>query len=139
MFSLIITIISIALVAALAVATIFYGGSAFNKGSAKAAASTLVSQAQQIAGAEVLYQNDNGALDTSTGLTGLTAGGYLTNVPAIPTAAGTGLSAWAVASTANGFTVSTTGAVSKDVCDALAKTANTQVVCTTGTSFSYAD
>ena len=41
MFSLIITIISIALVAALALATIYYGGSAFNKSSATATASKL--------------------------------------------------------------------------------------------------
>lgn len=34
MFSLIITIISIALVTALAIATIYYGGSAFRQGSA---------------------------------------------------------------------------------------------------------
>ena len=60
MFSLIITIISIALVAALAVASVYYGGSAFSQGSAKASASTLVAQAQQIAGANTLYANDNG-------------------------------------------------------------------------------
>lgn len=55
MFSLIITIISIALVAALAVATIYFGGDAFNQGSARAAAATLVNQASQISGANTLY------------------------------------------------------------------------------------
>lgn len=61
MFSLIITIISIALVAALAVATIYYGGDAFNQGSSKAKASTVVNQAQQIAGANTLYKSDKGS------------------------------------------------------------------------------
>src|ERR1700730_4423918 len=91
MFSLIITIISIALVAALALATIYYGGSAFNRGSAQAQASTLISQAQQIAAAEVLYANDHaGAYDLTASdatLSGLTsAPTYLTTIPAAPTA-----------------------------------------------------
>jgi hypothetical protein len=60
MFSLIITIISIALVAALAVATIYYGGSAFTQGTAKANASAYVAAGQQINGALALYANDNG-------------------------------------------------------------------------------
>lgn len=58
MFSLIITIISIALVAALALATIYYGGTAFNKGSAAAVASQLINEGQQINGAVALYRAD---------------------------------------------------------------------------------
>ncbi len=83
MFSLIITIISIALVAALAVATIYYGGSAFTQGSAKANAATLISQAQQITGAEVLYANDHsGAFDAT--LSDLMPT-YLQSIPSVPT------------------------------------------------------
>ncbi|WP_406733265.1 hypothetical protein RJD39_03940 [Vibrio scophthalmi] len=48
MFSLIISIIAIALVAALALASIYYGGAAFHEGSADAEASTAVNQGQQI-------------------------------------------------------------------------------------------
>ena len=86
MFSLIITIISIALVAALAVATIYYGGSAFTNGSAKAAASTVVAHAQQITGANTLYANDNNGTFNAviTGTGSLVAGGYLASAPAIP-------------------------------------------------------
>ncbi len=51
MFSLIITIISIALVAALALATIYYGGSAFNRGSADAKAAQYINEGQQLSGA----------------------------------------------------------------------------------------
>lgn len=86
MFSLIITIISIALVAALAIATIYYGGSAFTQGSAKSAASTLVAHAQQIAGANTLYANDNGGTFTND-VGGLVAGSYLASRPKSPNAA----------------------------------------------------
>lgn len=58
MFSLIISIISIALVAALAAATVYFGGAAFNKGSAGADASTFVNAGQQIAGAFTLAAAD---------------------------------------------------------------------------------
>jgi hypothetical protein len=80
MFSLIITIISIALVAALAVATIYYGGDAFNQGSSKAKASTIVNQAQQIAGAATLYKS---AGNTLTGISVATSlvPNYLATVP----------------------------------------------------------
>lgn len=58
MFSLIITIIAIALVAALALASIYYGGSAFNKGSEKAQAATLVNNAMQVSAAMTLATAD---------------------------------------------------------------------------------
>lgn len=79
MFSLIITIISIALVAALAVATIYYGGDAFNQGSTKAKASTIVNQAQQIAGANTLLKAATGSF-SATGVAGLVST-YLAAAP----------------------------------------------------------
>lgn len=81
MFSLIITIISIALVAALAVATIYYGGDAFNQGTSKAKASTVVNQAQQIAGAATLYKSNGGNLPTLASV-GALSPSYLATVPA---------------------------------------------------------
>lgn len=66
MFSLIISIISIALVAALAAATVYFGGAAFNKGSAGADASTFINGAQQVAGAFTLASADNNLEATST-------------------------------------------------------------------------
>lgn len=60
MFQLIVAVISIALVAALAIASIFYGGDAFTKSSEKAVVTTLINQGQQIAGAAALYKTDNG-------------------------------------------------------------------------------
>lgn len=56
MFSLIITLISIALVAALALATLYYGGESFRAGQAKAEAAKLRNQGQQLlAAAELFY------------------------------------------------------------------------------------
>lgn len=87
MFSLIITIISIALVAVLALATLYYGGDAFNKGSAAAKAAQLINEGQQIAGALQLAEQDQvaadaadmTAIDTSAELV---TGKYLQAVPA---------------------------------------------------------
>lgn len=80
MFSLIITIIAIALVAALALATIYYGGSAFNKGASSANAAKLLNQSQQILGADRLYRADHeGAMPPN--MQALVDGGYLKAIP----------------------------------------------------------
>jgi len=89
MFSLIVSIISIALVAVLAAASIYYGGDAFTKGSAKALASTVVTQAQQISSANTLYKNDKGGVSAAN-VAALTAapGNYLASAPAMPSKVG---------------------------------------------------
>lgn len=103
MFSLIITIISIALVAALALATIYYGGTAFNKGSAEAKASQLINEGQQINGAKTMQNADVAAGDTSKSFTP----DYLAQAPAV----------WTIPVGAHGSaTVVTSGA---DVCQAV--------------------
>lgn len=79
MFSLIITIISIALVAALAVATIYYGGDAFNQGTTKAKASTIVNQAQQVAGANTLFKSNTGSFAGT--VSDLVSASYLGSAP----------------------------------------------------------
>lgn len=86
MFSLIISIISIALVAALAAATVYFGGAAFNKGSAGADASTFVNAGQQISGAFTLAAADGFSPTTvaelNTGLgTGTVKEVYLAQIP----------------------------------------------------------
>ena len=78
MFSLIISIIAIALVAALALASIYYGGSAFQKGSAEAEASTIINQGQQIQGAVALSQIDE---DQGADLDALVSNKFLKEVP----------------------------------------------------------
>jgi type II secretory pathway pseudopilin PulG len=82
MFSLIITIISIALVAALALATLYYGGSSWTRGNAAASAATLTNQGQQIRGAMELYYSKNSAYPAS--LDELVTGEYLKTVPIPP-------------------------------------------------------
>ena len=110
MFSLIITIISIALVAALAVATIYYGGSAFTQGTAKASASAFVAAGQQVNGALVLYANDNGGARAAD-VTALVTGNYLAAAPSVSGAA---------------VTVATTHVQATGVADAVCTAINTQ-------------
>ena len=112
MFSLIITIISIALVAALALATLYFGGDAFNQGSARAAAATVVNQASQISGANTLYYLDNN--EYATAMSELTPE-YLASEPN-PGNAATG--SWDPARSASNGTVTITG-LSLAVCEAV--------------------
>lgn len=74
MFSLIISIISIALVAALAAATVYFGGAAFNKGAAGADASAFINAGQQIAGAFTLAATDGDNAATIAELTNVAVG-----------------------------------------------------------------
>ena len=80
MFSLIITIISIALVAALALATLYYGGDAFNKSSAEAETSAVLTHIQQLQGAISLYQTTTSGLPT---LAQLNSQDYLRSIPQV--------------------------------------------------------
>ncbi|MNR71674.1 hypothetical protein D3C71_23050 [compost metagenome] len=118
MFSLIIAIISIALVAALALATIYYGGDAFNKGSSAAKASQLINEGQQLAGAITLNETD-GAADSSKlkATVADLAPEYLTQVP----------EGWdgTVALTTN--LLQTTATVTDKVCDAVNEKAGVAV------------
>jgi hypothetical protein len=79
MFSLIITIIAIALVAALALATLYYGGPIFNEGADRAQAAKLSAQGQQIMGAMELYRAEKGVYPQS--LNDLVADEYLKSIP----------------------------------------------------------
>ncbi len=108
MFALIITIISIALVAALAIASIYYGGSAFTQGSAQAQASTIVNQAQQVSAGVTLYENDNGGSAPAT-VSALTP----TYLQAIPTPPSSASGAYTLGTNATSVSVSVT---STNVC-----------------------
>ena len=81
MFSLIISIIAIALVAALAGASVYYGGTAFNKGTAGADASTLINGGQQINGAVALAKNAEVDVSDLTNLETILVSEYLTQLP----------------------------------------------------------
>lgn len=81
MFSLIITIISIALVAALALATLYFGGDAFNKGDAQSRATQVVTQGQQVLAASDMFFADKGRWPNS--IEELVASDYLKQVPTV--------------------------------------------------------
>lgn len=110
MFSLIISIIAIALVSALALASIYYGGDAFNKGTTDADASTIMNQGQQIQAA-IAMQN----IDKDTSITTMSdlAPEYLM---ALPTFGG---EAWGEPDESVTGYITLNGTISKDVCDEL--------------------
>lgn len=96
MFQLIVAIISILLIAALSLASLYYGGDAMTSGAAKSAAATFVNQGQQVAGAHALYKTGNGGTPVADGsnLSELVTGEYLAAVPTPPKG-----SAWVVEAT----------------------------------------
>ena len=67
MFSLVIVLVSIALVAALALATVYYGAQFAQDGANKAAVSRALQEGNQVVGAMELYRTDHqGQLPTGT-------------------------------------------------------------------------
>lgn len=82
MFSLVIALISIALVAALAAATVYFGGEAMARGDAAARAAKILVQGQQVLGAAELFYADNHRWPSS--LEELVANNYLRAIPAVP-------------------------------------------------------
>jgi len=93
MFQLIVAVISIALVAALAIASLYYGGQAFQQSSLKANVTTLVNAGQQIAGADALYKIANSGAGVADGEIDDLIPEYLAAAPGV-SAAGTG--AWEI-------------------------------------------
>lgn len=79
MFSLIITVISIALVSALVLATVYYGGAAFGQGAAQAEASKILLQGEQLLGAAELFYTENRRWPQS--LNEMVALKYLVSIP----------------------------------------------------------
>ncbi len=101
MANLIITIVSIALVAVAALMAAWYGGEAFAKGQIKASAATLLTQAEQIIGAlRTRYATAMGGLGSTNygwGTLASAAPDYLSQIPTPPKAASAG--AWSFGST----------------------------------------
>lgn len=86
MFSLIITIVSIALVAALALATLYYGGNAFDQANANARAAQIDNQSQQLLGAADLYFANTGRWPQD--IDELVQGNYLKSIPVVKVSVG---------------------------------------------------
>ena len=81
MFSLIITIVSIALVVALVAATMYHGGDTLTQGRNSADASAYVNGAQQVAAAAVMQDTTTGALPADAAAQ--VAGKFLTSIPVV--------------------------------------------------------
>ena len=117
MFSLIISIIAIALVIVLAGASLYYGGDAFNKGTAKGEAAKLVNEAQQLQAAYTMYKVDNAGAEPA--LADFNGGEYLSVT----------LADWAFTAPTDGAPAEVTQAItSADVCTEIADI-NDQVSC----------
>lgn len=86
MFSLIITIVSILLVAALALATFHYGGSAFSRGDTEVRVLKVLNEGQQLIGAADLFKADRGVYPSS--INQLVSAGYLKSIPTVQTIVG---------------------------------------------------
>lgn len=116
MFSLIITIVSIALVVALIGATMYYGGDTLSQGRAKADASAYVSGAQQVVGALQMYNAmESGQPDS---LDDLITAKYLSSLPVMKS--GT----WTIPSDATADRILTITVDNAEVCESI----NSQVV-----------
>ena len=81
MISLIITIVSIALVTLISIAAIFYGGPALNKSATLAQATESINQGNQVLAAMDLYRVDHGQYPAS--MNELVTQGYLTEIPTL--------------------------------------------------------
>jgi hypothetical protein len=141
MFQLIVAVISIALVAALALASIFYGGEAFTRGQLKAQVTTMINQAQQISGANTLYKNDKGGSDATNIATDLVGGPvkYLTTDIAPPSKITGASSAWGI-DAANGrvyVTIDAAANAAGKVSAAIEEADVGSVTTTTGAGFYY--
>lgn len=96
MLNLIITVISIALVAVLAAASVFYGGRAWSEGSVSASASHVISSSQQVAAGITLYNNNEasmppsivsaagGPVSVESVVSDLISRGIMTSTPSLP-------------------------------------------------------
>ncbi len=96
MLNLIITVVSIALVAVLTAASVFYGGKAWSEGAVSANASHVISAAQQLSAGITLYHNSKAKLpdsmadiystpvSASTIADELMQDGFLTANPSVP-------------------------------------------------------
>lgn len=79
MFSLIIAIVSIALIVALVAATMYHGGDTLTQGRAKADAAAIVAGAQQVSGAAVMHLSLEGTRAANIGA--LVTAKYLASIP----------------------------------------------------------
>lgn len=120
MFQLIVAVISIALVAVLAIASIYYGGTAFNQSQLKGQVTALVNAGQQVAGAQALFATDTGSKSADLS-TLLYAGKYLASTPAKPAAAAAG--AWATDGVTASIAIDLTGAPLAKFCEEVSKQA----------------
>lgn len=132
MFSLIITVVSIALVALLAIASLYYGGNAYTDSSQQTRANQIVNQAEQIASANTLYRTSH--LAPASSISDLIDTGFLSSWQGEPWGISDGyIEAPAVGSDAQACRALNRQATGSDVvpsCDSVDRH-DTQTICCT--------
>lgn len=119
MFSLIITIVSIALVVALVAATMYHGGDTLTQGRTTADAAAFVAGAQQVGGAQVMHLSLEGA-EANT-VADLVTAKYLASAPVVKT---TATGQWTLDTASDLVTIPVASA---EVCQAINKAAGLDV------------
>lgn len=76
-------VITLVLLALIAVVSMYYGGDSVTESGAKASATQVINNAQQVAGAVTFYSNDNGGVFPSD-MAALVSGKYLKTIPSVP-------------------------------------------------------
>lgn len=118
MFSLIITIVSIALVVALVAATMYHGGDTLTQGRTTADAAAFVAGAQQVGGAAVMYLSLES--EAPANVAALVTDKYLASEPVVK---GGGLELGTATIGANTVNVVTSTVTADAVCAAINKSA----------------
>ncbi|MFN9470811.1 hypothetical protein [Acidovorax sp.] len=137
MYSLLISVIAIALTVAVAAASMYYGGDSLTQGRSAADATAYVTAAQQISGAAVMYQTTESAAPAD--VAALVTAGNLNGVPSVKSRSAT--NEWTLVAAVAGtsprmLSINLAGApaTNQKLCDTINKNAGaTGMDATTGT------
>lgn len=119
-------VITLVLLALIAVVSMYYGGDSVTESGAKASATQVINNAQQVAGAVTFYSNDNGGVFPAD-MVALVSGKYLKTIPSVPAGAEPfklATSSEALFADENSLYVAK---INKPVCEKILKSANVTV------------
>lgn len=116
-------VITLVLLALIAVVSMYYGGDSVTESGAKASATQVINNAQQVAGAVTFYSNDNGGVFPSD-MAALVSGKYLKTIPSVPAGAKPFKLATAAESAFADVNTLYVEGINKPVCEKVLKSAN---------------
>lgn len=116
-------VITLVLLALIAVVSMYYGGDSVTESGAKASATQVINNAQQVAGAVTFYSNDNGGVFPPN-MAALVSGKYLKTIPSVPAGAEPFKLATAAESAFADVNTLYVAGINKPVCEKVLKSAN---------------